>query len=304
MLLDTAGMYFRAFYGAPTTMTAADGTVINAVRGTLDAMSSLILRRKPTRLVACWDDDWRPAFRVDLIPSYKAHRVADPVSGAEEVPDLLTVQVPILVDVLAAAGVLRLGVPGYEADDVIGAYAAQRAGGEDVVVVTGDRDLFQLVDDRAGVSVIYTGKGMRNLQDVDEAWVGSQYGIPGRRYADFAALRGDPSDGLPGVSGIGAKTAADLVSSYDSLADMLAAAEAPKSPLAPGVRKKLIEAREYIAVAPRVVGVALDVPLPEGDDRLALDRWDADALGDLARRWSLGPSIRRLEDAIRSASSH
>ena len=213
MLLDSASMYFRAFYGVPETMTAPDGTPVNAVRGLLDMMSRLVRARQPDRLVACLDAAWRPAFRTAAIPSYKAHR-ANP-DGSEQVPDALTAQLPVILEVLAAAGVATAEAAGYEADDVIGTLAAREPG--PVEVVTGDRDLFQVVDDERGVRVLYIARGLAKLEVVDEAAVTRRYEIPGRAYAAFAALRGDPSDGLPGVSGVGEKTAAALVRKFGSI---------------------------------------------------------------------------------------
>src|SRR3954453_9386199 len=149
MLLDSASLYFRAFHGVPETMTAPDGTPVNAVRGFLDMVSTLVTRRRPGRLVACWDDDWRPAFRVAAIPSYKAHRVANPRTNSEQTPPALDVQIPVIVQVLAAFGIARIGGAGLEADDVIGTLATREAaardpagaagGPADVDIVTGDR---------------------------------------------------------------------------------------------------------------------------------------------------------------------
>ena len=157
MLLDSASLYFRAFYGLKESITAPDGTPVNAVRGFLDFITRLVTDQEPTRLVCCWDDDWRPDFRVAAIPSYKAHRVADVATDAEEIPDTLAPQVPVIADVLAAFGIARIGVAGYEADDVIGTLAARSE--VPVDVVTGDRDLFQVVDDARRVRVLYTAKG-------------------------------------------------------------------------------------------------------------------------------------------------
>ena len=213
MLLDSASLYFRAFYGIPAdSMTAPDGTPVNAVRGLLDMIARLIRARRPGQLVACLDADWRPTFRVAVIPSYKAHR-ANP-DGSEQVPDALTAQIPVIEQVLAAAGVAMASAPGYEADDIIGTLAARADGPVDVV--TGDRDLFQLVDDARQVRVIYTARGMSKLEVIGEAEVAERYHIPGRAYAAFAALRGDPSDGLPGVPGVGEKTAAASVATPTS----------------------------------------------------------------------------------------
>src|SRR3954464_5407821 len=230
-LLDAASLYFRAFYGVPTSVTSPDGRPINAVRGFLDMTARLLTTHSPDRLVACWDDDWRPAFRVEALPSYKAHRLA-PDGSEEVVPDELSPQVPVLIDVLAAAGIARIGAPGYEADDIIGTLAPRARGPVDVV--TGDRDLFQLVDDARGVRILYTARGIGDIETVDEAAVRAKYGIPGRAYADFAALRGDPSDGLPGVAGVGAKTAAALINAHGSLAGIREAVSrtvVPRPPL-------------------------------------------------------------------------
>ncbi len=230
MLLDAASLYFRAFYGVPTTVTAPDGRPVNAVRGFLDMSARLVVAHRPDRFVACWDDDWRPAFRTDAVPSYKAHRQAP--EGGEEVPDELGPQVPVIVDVLAAAGLSRVGAPGYEADDVIGTLATRARGPVDIV--TGDRDLFQLVDDARGVRVLYTARGgIGDLDLVDEAAVAAKYGVPGRAYADFAVLRGDPSDGLPGVKGVGEKTAAALITAFGSLAGIREAAGPHRRPAGP-----------------------------------------------------------------------
>ena len=293
MLLDAASLYFRAFYGVPTSVTSPDGRPVNAVRGFLDMTARLVATHRPDRFVACWDDDWRPAFRVEALPSYKAHRLAP--DGGEETPDELGPQVPILVDVLAAAGIARVGAPGYEADDVIGTLATRARGPVDVV--TGDRDLFQLVDDARAVRVLYTARGITDLELVDEAAVTAKYGIPGRAYADFAVLRGDPSDGLPGVPGIGAKTAAALISSYGDLAGIRAAAArtvVPSPPLTAAVLKKLHAAGPYLDAAPVVVAVARSIDLPEIDDTLPVRPADPAALAALAAAHGLESPIKRL----------
>ncbi|MGY2080366.1 5'-3' exonuclease [Modestobacter sp. SYSU DS0657] len=297
MLLDAASLYFRAFYGVPTSVTSPDGRPVNAVRGFLDMTARLVVAHRPQRLIACWDDDWRPAFRVAAVPSYKAHRVAP--EGGEETPDELAPQVPVLVEVLAAAGLARVGAPGYEADDVIGTLATRARGPVDVV--TGDRDLFQLVDDARGVRVLYTNRGITDLEFVDEAAVSAKYGIPGRAYADFAVLRGDPSDGLPGVAGVGAKTAAALINEYGSLAGIRAAATrtvVPKAPLTAAVLKKLTAAADYLDAAPAVVAVVSSIDLPPVSGDLPSRPADPDTLAVLAERHGLGSSVRRLGAAL------
>jgi 5'-3' exonuclease len=306
LLLDSASLYFRAFFGVPETMKAPDGTPVNAVRGFLDMVATLVTQRRPRRLVACWDEDWRPAFRVAALPSYKAHRLANPALGTEETPPGLDPQVPVIADVLAAFGIPRLGGPGLEADDVAATLAARAtaSGPADVEVVTGDRDLFQLVDDAAGVRVLYTGRGVRNLEIVDQARLRAKYDVAdGHGYADLAVLRGDPSDGLPGVPGVGEKTAAALLRRYGTLEKLLEALDAGAADLRSGPGRKLLAARDYLAAAPVVVRVVRDAALPVVDDTLPPTPVDPDALVALADRWGIESSIARLVEAI-SAAAH
>jgi len=305
MLLDAPSLYFRAFHGVPESVTAPDGTPVNAVRGLLDFIGRLVRTRRPSHLVACMDADWRPAFRVAALPSYKAHRlppgVRDLAPGIpENVPEALLPQIPVIEAVLTALGIAQVGVAGYEADDVIGTLATTATG--PVEIVTGDRDLFQLVDDERQVRVLYTARGVGNLEVVDEAGVKKRYDIPGRSYADFATLRGDPSDGLPGVSGVGEKTAAALVRTYGSVDQILEAAADPTSGLAPTVRQRLLAAADYLKVAPTVVRVARDVPLPPLDTRLPSEPRDAAALVELSDRWNLDGPLNRVLAALREAS--
>ncbi len=294
MLLDTASMYFRAFYGVPE-YAAPDGTNVNAVRGMLDYLSRLVEDYRPSHLVCCWDDDWRPQWRVDLLPSYKAHRVVEEVDAApdvEEVPDPLEVQVPVIRDVLAALGISVIGAAEHEADDVIGTLAT--GAGQPVDVVTGDRDLFQLVDDEAAVRILYIAKGVGRHERVDEGWVREKYGVEARQYADFATLRGDTSDGLPGVAGVGEKTAATLLGRFGDLAGIRAAADDPDAELAPGPRRKIKDAAEYLAVAPQVVAVVRDLPLDRSGTALPTEPADPAALEELSARWALESKVERL----------
>ena len=299
MLLDSASLYYRAFYGVPDTMTAPDGTPVNAVRGLLDMIARLVRARHPARLVACMDADWRPAFRVALIPGYKAHR-ANP-DGSEEAPEALTAQIPVIEEVLAAAGVAMAAARGYEADDVIGTLAGRADG--PVEVVTGDRDLFQLVDDARRVRVIYTARGLSKLDVVDEAWVTAKYGIPGRSYASYAVLRGDPSDGLPGVAGVGDKTAAALVRAIGEVDDMIAALDKGHGGFPAGSRAKLAASRDYLEAAVPVVRVATDAPVPEADGALPVTPADPAALARLDARWDLGSSLGRMSAALAARPS-
>jgi 5'-3' exonuclease len=295
MLLDTASLYYRAFYGVPDTVRAPDGTPVNAIRGLLDMTSRLVRARHPASLVACLDTDWRPAFRVEAVPSYKAHRLAADGASEDTPPDLVP-QVPVIEEVLRAAGVVAVGQPGFEADDVMATLAARSDGPVDVV--TGDRDLFQLVDDARAVRIIYTVRGLQNMDVIDEAAVAKKYGIPGRAYADFAALRGDPSDGLPGVPGVGEKTAAALINAFGSIDGITTALDAGHGGFPRGSRDKLEKARDYLDIALSVVKVVDDAPVPEVDGTLPAVPADPDRLKELGERWGLGSSLGRFASAV------
>jgi len=304
MLLDSASLYFRAFYGVPDTVRAPDGTPVNAVRGFLDIITRLITTYEPTHLVACWDDDWRPQWRVDLIPTYKTHRVAEVTAvgpDVEVVPDPLEVQVPIIRRTLDALGIPIVGAAEHEADDVIGSLATQAT--LPVDIVTGDRDLFQLVDDASGVRVIYTARGMSNLEIVTDAAVVAKYRVLPSQYADFATLRGDSSDGLPGVAGIGEKTAATLLAAHGDLVGIIAAAEAGEG-VSAGIRSKIEAGLPYLAVAPTVVEVVKDLDL--GDADYALRPLHESARADaasLAEQWALGTAMTRIIAALDALAS-
>lgn len=299
MLLDTASLYFRAFYGVPDKVKAPDGTSVNAARGLLDIIAKLVTLYEPTHIVACWDDDWRPQWRVDLIPCYKTHRVVEVVAAGpdvEEVPDPLEAQIPLIRKTLSALGIPIIGVAEHEADDVIGTLATRST--IPVDIVTGDRDLFQLVDDDRGIRVVYTARGMSNLEIVTDATVVAKYGVLPSQYADFATMRGDASDGLPGVAGVGEKTAAALLKDHGDLAGIRAAAAAGEG-MSAGVQAKVIAASDYLDVAPTVVEVArgLDVAVPAFPVR-ALDAAQTASAEELAAQWNLGSSMQRAIAAL------
>ncbi len=298
-LLDAPSLYYRAFHAVPESVHAPDGTPVNAVRGFLDLVSRVVRDTRPGRLVATLDLDWRPAFRVAAVPSYKRHRTTE--AGAEAEPEALVRQVPVLLEVLAALGVPALGADGYEADDVLGTLTTRETGAVDVV--TGDRDLFQLVRDRddggGPVRVLYAAEKMRPY---GEAEVSARYGIPGRAYADYAVLRGDPSDGLPGVPGVGDKTAAALISRFGSVEGVLAALDAGEQDGFPaGSRTRLAAARDYLAVAPAVTRVVRDLPLPELADELPRSPADPERLLALSDRWGLEKPLERFLQALEVA---
>lgn len=294
MLLDSPALWYRAFHGVPDSVRSPQGEPVNAVRGFLDIVARVVSEHRPARLVATVDLDWRPAFRVAAVPSYKTHRALP--DGRELEPEGLAPQVSVLLEVLAALGIPVAGAEGYEADDVLGTLATREGGPVDVV--TGDRDLLQLVDDAQGVRILYAAEKMKPY---DEAAVTAKHGIPGRAYADFAVLRGDPSDGLPGVPGVGEKTAAALVGRFGSVEGVLAALDEGGSDGFPaGARAKLEAARAYLAVAPAVTRVVRDLPLPRYDDAVPLEPRDPAALVGLSERWGLESPLNRLLNALRS----
>ena len=308
LLLDGASMWFRSYFGVPSSITAPDGRPVNAVRGFIDNIAALVTQHRPGRLVVCLDLDWRPQWRVDLIPSYKAHRVLeehpDGEPDIEEVPDDLTPQVAMIMELLDAFGIATAGAAGFEADDVLGTLAT-REQTDPAIVVSGDRDLLQLAsDDGPGIRVFYIGRGLAKAVLYGPAEVAETYGVPldraGAAYAELALMRGDASDGLPGVAGIGEKTASTLLQTYGSLAAIEAAAQDPTSKMAAAQRKKLLAAADYITAALPVVLVATDAPvsLSTESDALPLAARDPQRVADLAGKYGVTNSIARLQKAL------
>ncbi|RLK59098.1 5'-3' exonuclease [Actinokineospora cianjurensis] len=300
VLLDSASLYFRSFFALPESMTSPDGVPVNAVRGFAGMIAQIVTERHPARLVACLDADWRPAFRVEAIPSYKAQRVADPSVNAEEVPDTLTPQVPIIIDLLDALGIATAQAAGYEADDVIGTLAHREAAAP-VEIITGDRDLFQCVrDEPTPVRVVYVGRGWSKAEEVGPQELAARYGLPaeGLAYADMAVLRGDPSDGLPGITGIGEKTAAKLITKFGSLAALVDAAAAGSKDVPLKVREAFTHDADYLAKAPLVVRVATDVTIEATGTPELPHAVDVDRVRELQERWALGSAVDRLLKAL------
>lgn len=311
LLLDGASLWFRAYYALPESITAPDGRPVNAVRGFLDMISALITRTEPSRLAVCLDLDWRPQFRVDLVPSYKAHRVADAapdVAESEEVPETLTPQVDMIMDVLAALGIATAGAAGLEADDVLGTLAAQERR-DPVVVVSGDRDLLQVAADEPNeVRVLYVGRGLAKAELFGPVEVAERYGVPlhraGAAYAELALLRGDASDGLPGVKGVGEKTASTLMLQYESVAALRAAALDPESDMAKGIRAKLANASDYLDAALPVVRVVTDADVVlSRSDEIPAEPADLEALDTLAETLGIRNAVDRLVSAMAATAS-
>jgi 5'-3' exonuclease len=310
LLLDGASMWFRSFFGVPSSITAPDGRPVNALRGFLDAVATLVTRQRPARLVVCLDLDWRPQWRVDLIPSYKAHRVEEERPAGqpdvEEVPDDLTPQVDMIMAMLDAFGFATAGAHGFEADDVLGTLAAAERR-DPVVVVSGDRDLLQLVaDEPVPVRVFYIGRGLAKATLFGPAEVAEAYHVPidraGPAYAELALLRGDASDGLPGVAGVGEKTAATLLAQHGSLERIMSAATDPTSKMPAAQRRKLVAATDYVAAAEKVVRVATDaqVTLSTDSDVLPLSARDPRRVVELAAQFGVTSSVARLQKALDS----
>ena len=294
LLIDSASLWYRAYYGMPDTMVAPDGTPVNAIRGFLDMTARLVSTYNPDRIVACLEGDWSPTWRTDLFPGYKANRVDE--SGEEEEPDTLGPQIPVLLDLLDLFGIPMVGVDDYEADDLIATFSKNEKG--PIHIVTGDRDLFQLVDDKRKVRVIYLAKGFSQQEIVDLKWIENKYGIPGERYALFAMIRGDASDGLPGVRGIGEKGAAVIANTFTTIEEALSAAKADDDRLTPLLRKRLIEGSEYIAIAPKLVHCALDVPLPQMEIKVPTSPADLSEIYAMKEEYGLGASVDRLIAAL------
>lgn len=295
MLLDSGSLWYRAFYGMPDSLLAPDGTPVNAIRGYLDMTARLISMYRPTRLVACLDGDWRPSWRVELFPDYKANRLEEEGEGEEE-PDLLSPQIPILLDVLEAFEIPIVGADDYEADDVMATYAIKEPG--PIRIVTGDRDLFQLVNDETDVQVIYLAKGISQHDLVNRDWVAKRYEIPGDRYGLFATFRGDASDGLPGVKGIGEKGAALIARHFASAEEALSAALADDERLSASLRKKIIEGEKYLSFAPKLVACATDVPLPKIDLNIPKKPKSLEKVIRFKEDFNLGASVDRLIAAL------
>ena len=269
-------MFFRAFYAIPQTMRGPDGKLNNAVRGTLDTLARYVTDRKPRHVAFTTDEDWRPAWRVELIKGYKEHRVAEPI------PPALIPQVPVILDALTSVGVDVVGRDGYEAEDIVASLASKVK--TPIEIASGDRDLFSLVRDR-DVIVLYPQKG--GPAEVDEAEVARRYGIPGRAYGDYAILRGDPSDGLPGIPGIGDKTAAQMVKRYGSVAKMLEAGIFRKEEQADYLRKAL-------KVVPPVANLPIDVPRGRRDHYPE----DPDKVEQLGKKHGIASNLDRLVTAL------
>ena len=294
MLVDSASLWYRAYFGMPDTLVSPTGQPVNAIRGYLDMTSRLLVKYQPNRIVACLEGDWRPSWRVELFPDYKLNRLDE--EGGEEEPDTLGPQIPILLDVLDALGIPLLGVDDYEADDLMATFSVKQPG--PIRIVTGDRDLFQLADDKRDVKIVYLAKGISNHDLVDLKWIQDKYQIPGDRYALFAMIRGDSSDGLPGIRGIGEKGAMLIANLFKTLPEVMEAAAKSDERLSANIRKKLLESSQYAAIAPKLVGCALDVAIPEMEITMPKKPKSLEKIEKLKEDFGLGASIDRIMSAL------
>ena len=301
LLLDSASLWYRAFYGLPQSMVSPSGQPVNAIRGYLDSIARMAVTYQPDRIVACLDGDWRPSWRTDLIPEYKANRIEEEsddgsLSDAAEELEILEAQVPVIMEVLDTIGIPLIGIDDYEADDVIATLSVREPG--PTFIVTGDRDLFQLVDDKRKVKVAYIAKGISQHELVDLKWIKNRYEIPGDRYALFATFRGDPSDGLPGARGIGPKGAATIANSFSTIEEVIEAANNSNSKLSASLQKKILESAEYLRKAEIVVNCVDDLRLPKGPFNLPKKVLNSKALETLAKSYGIDSSVKRLLSAL------
>jgi 5'-3' exonuclease len=289
LLLDVSSMFYRAYFAMREPgVFAKDGRSVGALHGYFDMVTKLIVDRRPDEVVHVYDHDWRPVARTDIYPDYKSARLPE--------PEDLTVQFALLRELLDRTGMLQAQTESWEAEDAIGAFCLEAADDDRIEIVSGDRDLIQLVRDPV-VTLLFTLRGVSDLGVYDEAGVLAKYGVPADRYAEFAILRGDPSDGLPGVRGVGEKTARDLVIAFPSIDAMLEAAEAGAVLIKPGVRAKLLESRDYLADMRRLVPINAEAPLT-----LWAGERDPALVEDAAELGLKGP-VQRLFGALDSADT-
>ncbi|HEV2766895.1 MAG TPA: DNA polymerase I [Acidimicrobiales bacterium] len=284
MLLDGNSLTYRAFFALPTDMATASGQVTNAVFGFTSMLINLLRDHRPEAVAVAWDRP-EPTFRHEQVPSYKAQR--------EEAPDILRQQLGLVRRVLESLGIPMIEAPGYEADDIIATLATQaRDEGREVIVVTGDRDTYQLVEDPL-VKVLYNRRGVSDYVLYDEAGIRERTGVTPADYPQYAALRGDPSDNLPGVPGVGEKTAAKLINTHGGLEGVFAAVDRQT----PKLRANLAEHEDRVRQNAEVMVLRRDVPLEVAAADLARRPFDAAAVRELFNFLEFRTLYERLAEA-------
>jgi DNA polymerase-1 len=282
VLLDGHSLAYRAFFALPSDLQTTTGQLTNVVYGFTTMLVKLFGDYSPDRIAVCFDLG-RPAYRHDVYDGYKANR--------RTTPDDFSSQMPLVREVLAALRIPVVEVAGYEADDLIATLVKEaRAEGLPVLVVTGDRDNLQLIDDQAGVRVLMTRRGITDTAVYDEAAVQERYGVPPERYIDVAALRGDPSDNLPGVPGVGDKTATKLVQTYGTVEEVVANAGEQRGKL----KDNLLAHGDDVLRNKRLMRLRDDVPLPVGVRDLRMGPWDRAEIHRLFDTLEFHPLRERL----------
>jgi 5'-3' exonuclease len=294
LLIDVSSLMYRAHFALGDEMRAPDGMRVGALHGYLGMVTRLVAARRPDEIVHVYDHEWRPVARTDIYAAYKANRPPD--------PEGLPKQFELLRDLLDLTGTLQAQTEGWEAEDAIGAFCVEARSDDRIEIVSGDRDLIALVHDPV-VRLLFTVRGVSELRELDEAGVSERYGVPASRYLEFAILRGDPSDGLPGVRGVGEKTARALVQTYPSLDELLADASGddPRpGPLKgkPALRAKIRDAGEYLAAMRRLVPINVDAPLS-----VWAGERDDDALLAVAEALGVRGAAQRFLAALDSAGA-
>lgn len=300
LLVDSASLWYRAFYGLPESVSSFNNQPNNAIRGFFDGLARIVSKYRPDEIAICLDDNWRPSWRVALYPGYKLHRIesiGDDETSAEEEPDLLTPQIGPIIELCSLLGLETISSEDQEADDVIATLAFEKSRSS-VRVLTGDRDLFQILKFGEDVKVIYLAKGITNHDLVDRQYVENKYGIPAERYSLYAAIRGDSSDGLPGIKGIGEKGAAAIVNKFASMEEILSAAEEDSSDLTASHKKKLLMDREYAGIAERLVTCRTDLSLERSDLSLWRQKSNIVEFRRRANEWGMGTAMERIIAAL------
>ncbi len=303
LLVDSASLWYRAFYGMPESVSSTTDLPNNAIKGFFDGLARIVTKYRPDEIAICLDDNWRPQWRVDLYPGYKLNRVdSESVEeGGEEEPDLLTPQIGPIIELCTLLGLHPISVEDQEADDVIATLATSPAvtqSSKSVRVMTGDRDLFQLLKFPHDIQVIYLAKGISQHELVDSGYIENRYGIPFDRYGLFAAIRGDASDGLPGIKGMGEKGAAAIVKSFTSMKEIIVAAQSDSMELASIHRKRILADLDYARIAEDIVTCRTDLVVADDDLSKWREKSDLIEFRRRAKEWELGSTIERITAAL------